>query len=89
MTTPIDDLPAGQPQISDGSDIVDQREAAETAAVPAAARVVAAASTSAASRPEVNSASDTASPSRRQDRNIGTAYTPLSETIIGILAEKP
>ncbi len=31
MTTPIDDLPAGQPQISDGSVIVDQREAAETA----------------------------------------------------------
>ena len=51
--------------------------------------VAAAASTSAVNRPEVHSASDTASPSRREDRKIGTANTPLSETIIGILAEKP
>jgi hypothetical protein len=64
-------------------------DVAETATVPAAALVAAAASTSAVNRPEVHSASDTASPSRREDRKIGTANTPLSETIIGILAEKP
>jgi hypothetical protein len=53
------------------------------------ARRRAPASTSAVQHPEVSSARDAASPNRRQDRKIGTANTPLSETIIGILAEKP
>jgi hypothetical protein len=63
--------------------------AAETVAALAVTRVVFTASTSAVNIAEVSSASDAASPNRRQDRKIGTANTPFSKTIIGILAEKP
>src|SRR4051812_1508878 len=63
--------------------------AAEMAAVFAAARVAVAASTSEVESPEEISARDAARPNRRKDRIIGTANTPFSETIIGILAEKP
>jgi hypothetical protein len=63
--------------------------AAETAAVLVEARAAVTASTSAVSIPEESSARDAASPNRRKDRKIGKANTPFSETIIGILAEKP
>ena len=53
------------------------------------ALVVSVASTAVAKVADVSSARDAASPNRRQDRKIGTANTPFSETIIGILAEKP
>jgi hypothetical protein len=62
---------------------------ADSEAAAADALVVSVASTVVTTEADVSSARDAASPNRRQDRKIGKANTPFSETIISILAEKP
>jgi hypothetical protein len=61
----------------------------DMATTAAGALVVSVASTAVAKMADVSSATDAASPNRRQDRKIGTANTPFSKTIVDILAEKP